>query len=150
MIQKWMFFKCIRAVYSAFAGHSLWSQGSNASSGGQWIFWSDCADAQADLSLRWAQMQYGPGSNEPAYHKTYDKTCATSEDSDQTAHLRSLIWVFADRICLLQPPAVQRGINENSCHAGRMYWLILICASHTGLIVGFVVRYQITIMSIPW
>ena len=50
-------FMCIRAVYSAFAGHSLWSQGSNASSGGQWRFWSDCADAQADLSLRWVQPQ---------------------------------------------------------------------------------------------
>ena len=30
--------------------------------------------------------------------------CATSEDSDQPAHLRSLIRVFADRMCLLQPP----------------------------------------------
>ena len=29
---------------------------------------------------------------------------ATSKDSDQTAHPRSLIRVFADRTCLLQPP----------------------------------------------
>ena len=40
---------------------------------------------------------------EPAHDKTYNKTCATSEDSDQPAHPRSLIRVFADRICLLQP-----------------------------------------------
>ena len=32
------------------------SQGSKASSGGQRRFRSDCADAQADLSLRWAHM----------------------------------------------------------------------------------------------
>ena len=41
---------------------------------------------------------------EPALDKTYDKTCATSEDSDQTAHPRSLITAFADRICFLRPP----------------------------------------------
>ena len=37
-------------------------------------------------------------------HKTYSKTCATSKDSDQPAHPRSLIRVFVDRMCLLQPP----------------------------------------------
>ena len=36
--------------------------------------------------------------------KNYNKTCATSEDSDQPGHLRSLIRVFADRMCLLQSP----------------------------------------------
>ena len=40
---------------------------------------------------------------EPTHDKTYNKTCATSEDSDQPAHLRSLIRVFADRTCLVQP-----------------------------------------------
>ena len=40
---------------------------------------------------------------EPTHDKTNNKTCATSEDSDQTAHPRSLIRVFADRMCLLQP-----------------------------------------------
>ena len=38
----------------------------------------------------------------PAYDKTYNKTCATSEDSDQPAHPHSLIRVFAERMCLLQ------------------------------------------------
>ena len=32
---------------------------------------------------------------EPAQDKTYNKTCATSEDSDQSAHLLSLFIVFA-------------------------------------------------------
>ena len=41
---------------------------------------------------------------ESAHNKTYNKTCATSKDSDQTAHPRSLIRVFADHMCLLQPP----------------------------------------------
>ena len=41
---------------------------------------------------------------EPADDITYNKTCATNEDSDQIAHPRSLIRVFADRMCLLQPP----------------------------------------------
>ena len=30
--------------------------------------------------------------------KTYHRTCALSEDSDQTAHSRSLIWIFTGRM----------------------------------------------------
>ena len=40
----------------------------------------------------------------------YNKICATSEDSDQPAHPRSLIRVFADRMCLLQPPGYPKGM----------------------------------------
>ena len=36
-----------------------------------------------------------------AHDSTYNKTCATSEDSDQHAQLRSLT-VLADRLCLPQ------------------------------------------------
>ena len=39
----------------------------------------------------------------PAHDKTYNTTCATSEDTDQPADPRSLIRVFADCLCLLQP-----------------------------------------------
>ena len=53
----------------------------------------------------------------PTHDKTYNKTCATSEDSDQHARPRSLIRVFAYRTCLR---------------------LIRVFAGHTGLIVGFV------------
>ena len=49
--------------------------------------------------------------NEPAHDKTYNN--ATSEDSDQTAHSRSLICVFADRMCLhYSLRAIQRGITR--------------------------------------
>ena len=41
---------------------------------------------------------------EPAHDKTYNKMCATSEDSDQPAYQRSLVAVFADYMCFLQPP----------------------------------------------
>ena len=41
---------------------------------------------------------------ELAHDKTYNKTKATSGDSDQPAHPRSLIRVFADHMYLLQPP----------------------------------------------
>ena len=40
---------------------------------------------------------------EPAHDKTYKKTCATSEDSDQPVHVHSLISIFAGCTCLLQP-----------------------------------------------
>ena len=71
--------------------------------------------------------------------------CATSEDSDQTAHSRSLIRVFADRMCLLQPPGcpkrdkreplpycedVQADLNayllHKSCCRFSVGWLIYI------------------------
>ena len=41
--------------------------------------------------------------NEPVYDTTYKKTCAASEDSDQPALQCSLIRVFADCMCFLQP-----------------------------------------------
>ena len=50
---------------------------------------------------------------EPLYDKTYHKTCATSEDSYQPAHLHSLIKFFADRTCFLQPPGYPKKDNEN-------------------------------------
>ena len=37
--------------------------------------------------------------------------------------------------------AIQRGINKKYCHTGWAYRLIWIFACHTGLIVGFVVRF---------
>ena len=55
--------------------------------------------------------------NKPAHDKTYNKTCATSEDSDQPAHPRSLIRVFADRMSLLQPPGYSK--RDKTCHTGR-------------------------------
>ena len=80
--------------------------------------------------------------NKPAHDKTYNKTCVTSENSDQPAHPRSLIRVFADRKdALYSLQANQRWIDENPCHTEWMYRLIWVFAGHTRLIVGFVVRW---------
>ena len=43
-----------RSVIRVFEGHWIGSYQSKAS---QWRLWSACADAQADLSLRWAHIQ---------------------------------------------------------------------------------------------
>ena len=51
--------------------------------------------------------------------QTYSKTCATSKDLDQPAHLRSLIRVFIDRICLLQPPAYPKEYKQEPLP----YWM---------------------------
>ena len=51
---------------------------------------------------------------EPAHDKTYSKTCATSEDSDQPVHLYSLIRIFADRMCLLQSPSYPKTDKRES------------------------------------
>ena len=57
--------------------------------------------------------------NPPAYDRTYDKTCATSEDSDQPAHQRSLIRVFAVCMCLLQSP----GYRKRDTREPLPYWV---------------------------
>ena len=54
-------------------------------------------------NLRIPRKQVNIVTYEPAHNKTFNKTCATSEDSAYPAHLRSLIKVFADRMCLLPP-----------------------------------------------
>ena len=51
----------------------------------------------------------------PAYVKTYSKTWATTEDSDQPAHRRCLIRVFADIMCLLQPPGYPKRDKLSIC-----------------------------------
>ena len=51
---------------------------------------------------------------EPAHDKTYDKTCVTSKDSGQPAYLHSLISVFADCMCLLQPSGYSKKNKQES------------------------------------
>ena len=50
---------CICAVIRIFTVHILDSQGCKVFSCGQRRLGSDCADAQADLSLRWVHMSEG-------------------------------------------------------------------------------------------
>ena len=51
--------------------------------------------------------------------KTYNKTCATSEDSGQHAHPSSLIRVYTGGMCLLQYPLYPRGIMKTLATLGR-------------------------------
>ena len=69
--------------------------------------------------------------NEPVHNKTYNKTCATSEESDQPAHLCSLIRVFADGMSLLQP----LGYPKRNKKEPLPYWVdvqadLSLCWSH--------------------
>ena len=70
--------------------------------------WSDWADAQADLSLRWAQISLGirpvwSESSLSVWRKLGSLAThwAPSEDSDQTGRMPRLIWVFAGHIATL-------------------------------------------------
>ena len=64
----------------------------------KWRFWSDCANAQADLNLRWAHMFKGTFSVVTAiiiWILTWDNVssgiCTFSVDSHQSAHPCSLL-----------------------------------------------------------
>ena len=81
---------------------------------------------------------------EPAHDKTYNKTCATSEDSDQPAHPRSLIRVFADRIFILDHPKMDK-------RKPLPYWLDvqadMSLAGYTDLIIDVIVAHIVFISS---
>ena len=68
--------------------------------------------------FRWAQKK-GRRSfryiNEPQRHETYHRTCAPSGDSDQTAHLRSLIRIFAGRTLDIQRCKVSSSGQRRLC-----------------------------------
>ena len=56
-----------RSLIRIFTRRILDSQGDKVSSCGQQKLWSDCADAQTDLSLRWVLMSEGTFSLVAAY-----------------------------------------------------------------------------------
>ena len=69
--------------------------------------------------------------NAPAQNKTYKKTCATNEDSDQPAHSRSLIIVFADLMCfLLTPGYLKRNEREPLPYQVDVQVDLCVCWSH--------------------
>ena len=72
---------------------------------------------------------------EPGHNKTHNKTCATSKESDQPVHPRSLIGeslLIAG--AFYSPRVIQWGMNKNPCNTGWMYRLICVFVGHTGLI----------------
>ena len=72
------------SLIRVFTGHSVGSQGSNAFSGGQRRLRSACADAQADLSLRWMHMQSFKKCCTPAHLKALLR-----RTKNQCAHITS-------------------------------------------------------------
>ena len=76
------------------------------------------------------------------HNKTYDKTFATSEDTDKPAPLLSLI---SPRRAFYSLWTIHGGINKNPCHTGWMYRLIWVLAGLRGLIVGFVLHWFILV-----
>ena len=86
--------------------------------------------------------------SEPAHCKTYNKTCATSENSDQPAHLRSLMRVFAARMkkawVLSYPLSAQQRLWSNWADAQAdlsLHWANI-------RFVGFITRWLINIYTI--
>ena len=77
-----------RSLIRIFTGRILDSQGCKVSSCGQRRPWSDCADAQADLSLRWAHVR----------RFVFSPLQLISADIEGPDHPHRLIWVFAVRI----------------------------------------------------
>ena len=81
-------------------------------------------------SLTKKKSDYKSINNEPAHDKTYNKTYPGSKDSDQPAPPRSLIRVFADRMCLLQ----SLGYPKTDKQEPLPYWVdvqdLSLCSLH--------------------
>ena len=78
---------------------------------------------------------------EQAHDKTCNKTCATSVDSDQFAHPRSLIEIFAYCLCFLQPQGYsKRDTRESLSYCVNAEADLSLCWSYS-IIVGFYVRW---------
>ena len=76
------------------------------------------------------------GIFEPQHYKTNKITCAPSKDSDQPAHARNLIRVFACVQWVAKDPSFLHADSEDSDQTGRM---------RTGHFVGFVMLQLIWI-----
>ena len=77
----------------------------------------------------------------PAHDKTYNKICATSEDSDQPAQLCSLISLHWSRMSSPASRLYKVGWTRIiPIPGGCAGWSVF--AGHTGLIVGFVMHWH--------
>ena len=77
-----------------------------------------------------------------AHDKTYNTTCATSEDADQPAYPRNLTRVFADHMSSTASGLFNEGWTRSLailCGCTGWFQSLLV----TRLIVGFVVRWRI-------
>ena len=67
-----------------------------------------------------------PKINEPKRQKTYFRTCAPSEDSDQSAHSYRLISIFSGHIWIAKGAKFLHANNEDSDQTARMPRLIRV------------------------
>ena len=87
-------------------------------------FWSDCADAQADLSLRWLHKPYCRFCDHDlniAHNETYNKTCVTSKYSDQPEYPSSKatihVYPYLDSLEAVEGTCDQRRLWSDSADA---------------------------------
>ena len=138
------------SLIRVFAVRSVDSEEPKLTSCRQRRLWSDWADAQADLSLRWAHMPFCWFCHEaaqlvllawrtacyktiePQHDKTNEMTCAPSEDSDQPGHLPSMIRVFAVRMKKHWALSYPLSASEDSDQTGWMPKLIWVFTWRTG------------------
>ena len=60
----------------------------------QWRFWSDCANAQADLNLRWAHMSEGDIAAYVIFEEGRTEfKLNTKHPCDKNGFMRRLIWI---------------------------------------------------------
>ena len=76
---------------------------------------------------------------EPGHSISYKITCAPNEDSDQPAHPRSLIRVFAGHSVVATDPKHLQMDSEDSDQPSRVRRLIRVFAERTCNLVGNVV-----------
>ena len=117
-----------------------------------WIF-----SALTVIKFNFRLIDYGcigwpwPFPFEPAHDETYNKTCATSEDSDQPAHPGSLIRVFTDCMCLLQLP----GYPKRDEREPLPYWVdvqadLSLCWSHRSYCRFYLVLAHLYMAFVTW
>ena len=109
---------------------------------GQWRPWSDCAIMQTDMGLRCPHMPEDTFLHVAVHmsQRPIKRRPAKTQTSLRTRAVWSESSLIACAFFSLQ--AIKRGINENPCHTGWMYRLNWDFAGHTGLIVGFVLRFS--------
>ena len=74
------------------------------------------------------------------HDKNYNKIMGPGK-TQISLHIHAVWSVFADHICLLQPPCYSKRDKREPLPYWVMYRLIWVFVGHTGLIVGFLMRW---------
>ena len=124
----------IRPDLSVFMVHSMSSLGFNLSSCGHRRLWSDWADAQADLSLRWAHRSFCWFSHKVAHLKSVPLTSLSSSHYDCSPSVAAAHWTvtttltrdyFQHRIMCKTTDTQYFVMNEPTCTLSMIIFVIL-------------------------